>query len=161
MGKKLRKEATKLGFLNYPKTTIYGGAADLILVREWGPWTTSVPIWAINIGVFLKNLDPDTKIGISKPDRNKIIFILSSNIHVYIEIDAKTAGFMDIKKNHVQQINIFSRDNKYVNEIAHLINDGYEGGILNEIIWEKVGKKFQINQEQEIKMWKDILEKPN
>lgn len=160
MGKKLRKEAKNLGFLNYPKTTIYGGAGALKLVRGWGIYTTSVPIWALNIGGFLKNLDPDTKIGISKPDRNKLIFFLAPNLHVYIEIDAKTAGFLDTRKNHVQQINIFSRDNKYVNEIAHVINDSHKSGILNEIIWEKVGKKFNINQEQEIQMWKDILEQP-
>lgn len=160
MGKKLRKEAKNLGFLEYPKTTLYGGAGVLDIVREWGIYTTSIPVWAINIGRFLKNLDPDTKAGISKPDRNKIIFLLAPNLHVYIEIDAKTAGFMDVRKNHVQQINIFSRDNTYVNEIAQIINNSYENGILHEIIWEKVRKKFVINQDREIQMWKDILEQP-
>lgn len=160
MGKKLRKEAKNLGFLKYPKTTIYGGAAELILVREWGTFTTSVPIWAIDLGVFLENLDPDLKLGISKPDRNKIIFLLAPNIHVYIEIDAKTAGFLDSRKNHVQQINIYSRDKKFISEIARVINSSYKGGILKEIIWEKIEKKFSINQEQEIQIWKDILEQP-
>ncbi len=159
MGKKLRKEAKNLGFLNYPKTVLYGGAGELTIGSAWG-YTTSIPIWAPFLEGFLKNLDPDTKIGISKPDRNKLIFFLAPNLHVYIEIDAKTAGFLDIKKNHVQQINIFSRDNNYVNEIAHVINNCHKSGILDEIIWEKVGKKFNINQEQEIQMWKDILEQP-
>ena len=47
-----------------------------------------------------------------------------------------------------------------MNEIAHVINNCHKSGILDEIIWEKVGKKFNINQEQEIQMWKDILEQP-
>ena len=159
MGKKLRKKAKNLGFQNYPKTILYGGASELINAGAWG-FTTSVPIWTAYVLEFLRGLDTDTETAISKPDRNKIIFFLSPNIHVYIEVDAKTAGFMDIKKNHVQQINIFSRDNKYVNKIAHIINNCYKGGILDEIIWEKIGKKFQINQEEEIIMWKDILEQP-
>lgn len=159
MGKKLRKEAQKLGFLNFPKTILYGGASKLIMGFSWG-YSTSVPVWTLLLEGFLENLDPDTKKGISKPDRNKLIFLLAPNLHVYIEINAKTAGFMDTRKNHVQQINIFSRDNKYVNEIAHVINSCYKSGILSEIIWEKVGKKFHINQDQEIQMWEDILEQP-
>ena len=157
MGKKLRKEAQKLGFLNYPKTVLYGGTSDLTIGFAWRE-ITSIPIWTRFIEGYLKNLDPATKLDISKPGRNKFIFILAPKLHLYIEIDAKTVGFLDIKKNHVQQINIYSRDNKYVNEIVYVINNCYKSGILNEIIWEKVGKKFNINQEREIQMWKDILE---
>lgn len=159
MGKKLKKKATNLGFLKYPRTILYGGASELTLAGAWS-FSTSVPIWTLFLLKFLKQLDAATETAISKPDRNKLIFFLSPNIDLYIEIDAKTAGFLDSKSNHVQQINIFSKDNKYVNEVAHLINDCYKTGILNEIIWEKIEKKFNINQEQEIQMWNDILEQP-
>ena len=59
----------------------------------------------------------------------------------------------------MQQINIYDRDNICVNQIAHLINDCYKTGILNEIIWEKIEKKFDIDRELEIQMWQEILAK--
>lgn len=158
MGKKLRKKAQKLGFMNYPKTILYGGASELALAGAWG-FTTSVPVWSLFLLEFLRQLDAVTETAISKPDRNKIIFFLSPNIHLYIEVNAKTAGFLDSKSNHVQQINIYDRDNICVNQIAHLINDCYKTGILNEIIWEKIEKKFDIDRELEIQMWQEILAK--
>lgn len=94
MGKKLRKKAKNLGFSNYPKTILYGGASELTIASAWG-FTTSVPIWTPFVLGFLRELDTATETAISKPDRNKIIFFLSPNIHVYIEVDAKTVGFLD------------------------------------------------------------------
>jgi hypothetical protein len=159
MGKKLRKQAKKLGFLDYPKTVLYSGSSELVAGFKWGSMT-SIPIWAGHLENFINNLDPSSKNDISKPDRNKILFFLAPNLHIYIEIDAKISGFLDIKKNHVQQINIFSRDNKYVNEIAQIINRSYNEGILNEVDWQKVANKFNINQDSEIQVWENLLKQP-
>jgi hypothetical protein len=144
--------------MNYPKTILYSGASELVLGAAW-TYTTSIPNWTYVLLGFLGENDAATETAISKPDRNKLIFFLSPNIHLYIEVNAKTAGFLDSKNNHVQQVNIYDRDSKFVNQIAHIINDSYKTGILNEIIWEKIEKKFDINREHEIQMWQEILAK--
>ena len=102
MGKKLKDEAKKLGFLDFPQTVLYSGTSKLTGAIKWGS-ITSIPIWASHLEEFINNLDPSSKNDISKPDRNKTLYFLAPNLQVYIEIDAKISGFLDNKKNHVQQ----------------------------------------------------------
>jgi len=140
MGKKLKKKAQKLGFMNYPKTILYSGASELVLGAAW-TYTTSIPNWTYVLLGFLGEHDAATETAISKPDRNKLIFFLSPNIHLYIEVNAKTAGFLDSKSNHVQQVNIYDRDSKFVIQIAHIINDSYK---LKALLFYACFKCWQI-----------------
>ncbi len=99
--------------------------------------------------------------GKSKPSRKKQIYYLAPEIWVFVEVDARVAGFNARKgTNHVLRINIYSDNDKYTKGIAHAINDNFVGGVLNQINWEKIDKIFHIDKEKEITAWKNILKRP-
>ncbi|MFX0043368.1 MAG: hypothetical protein ACFE8L_10685 [Candidatus Hodarchaeota archaeon] len=158
IGKKLRKIAEKNNLLNFPKTVLYAGAnkvrhsLDLIM-------DTYIPDTIDAIWKFLRSVDGSTEMGKSKPSRKKQIYYLAPEIWVFVEVDARVAGFNAMKgSNHILKINIYSDNNEYIKGIAHAINDNFASGVLNQINWEKVDKIFHIDKEKEIAAWKLILE---
>ncbi|MFX1321764.1 MAG: hypothetical protein ACFFAQ_08970 [Promethearchaeota archaeon] len=160
IGKKLRKIAEKNNLLNFPKTVLYTGAnkvhhsMDLVM-------DTYIPDTADEIWKYLVSVDRSTKMGKSKPSRNKQLYYLAPEIWVFVEIDARVAGLNAMKaSNHVLKINIYSDNKEYTKGIAHAINDNFVGGVLNQINWEKIDKIFHIDKEKEISAWKTVLEMP-
>ncbi|MFX1574762.1 MAG: hypothetical protein ACFFB0_18660 [Promethearchaeota archaeon] len=168
MGKKVLKKAKELGFLNFRKTTLYAGATKVRYPRQWYSnvldlvdlpmFKTYVPDTANEIRVYLMGLDPLTKFGISRPDRNKSLYYLSPALKLFVEVVAKVAGAGAIKaKNHVIEINIYCDNDDYIKGIAHAVSDKFVGGIINDMEWEKIEKKFKVNPEECISAWKSVL----
>ncbi|MFX1409103.1 MAG: hypothetical protein ACFFA6_02025 [Promethearchaeota archaeon] len=158
IGKKLRKIAEKNNLLNYPKTVLYAGANKTRHSLDLA-YSTYIPDTADEIWKYLRSVDGSTEEGKSKSSRKKQLYYLAPEIWVFVEIDARVAGFNAMKgTNHVLRINIYSENIEYVKGIAHAINNNFVGGILNQIDWEKIEKVFQIDREKEITVWKKVLE---
>ncbi|MFX0076445.1 MAG: hypothetical protein ACFE96_13470 [Candidatus Hermodarchaeota archaeon] len=170
MGKKLLKKAKELGYLKFRKTVLYAGAKKVRYAHQWYAdlldlvglpmFDTYVPDTANEIRVYLMNLDPLTKFGISRPDRKKSLYYLSTELNVFVEVEAKVSGFAAIKgNNHVIKINIYCDREELVKGIASAVSDLFVGGIVNdkEMDWEKIEDKFKVSRDECISAWNAVL----
>lgn len=159
MTKSLRRRAEKLNLLNLPKPILYASAGR---ARTNGAvlkiYRTFVPDTAIVIRKYLESLYWDTEMGISRASRNKEIFILASEINVFVEINCRMSG-MNVRKgsNHMLKINIYSDKKEYIKGIANAINSHFADGILANINWDKMEKVFKIDRERSIASWNTLL----
>lgn len=157
MGKKLLTEASKLNFLNFPKTMLY--AMTNGIRPSMGIYFISyIPNIVDEVWNYLVALDKYTKFEKSKAARNKTLYYLSKQLNIYIEIESRVSGLLLIKSsNYVLKLNFFCENFEHIKRIAHRINDNFVGGILNELNWDKIEKEFHINREEAIFMWQKIL----
>jgi len=160
IGKKLRKIAEKNNLLSFPKAVLYAGA-NKVRHSEELITDTYIPDTVDEIWKYLRSVDGSTEKGKSKPSRKKQLYYLAPEIWVFVEVDARVAGFNAMKgTNHVLRINIYSDNVEYTKGLAHAINDNFVGGVLNQINWVKIDKIFHIDKEKEISAWKTVLEIP-
>ena len=119
---------------------------------------TFVPNTANEIRVHLTSLDRTTKFGISRPDRKKSFYYLAPELKVFVEVESRITGFTAfIAKNHINRINIYCDNEEYIKGIAHAVSDLFIGGIVNDMNWEKIEKKFKVSREECISAWKVVL----
>ncbi|TFG00163.1 MAG: zinc-ribbon domain-containing protein [Promethearchaeota archaeon] len=66
-------------------------------------------------------------------------------------------GWAQQAKSHVLKITIYTDDEEKRNKIAQIINDIFYDGMLANIDWNKIEKKYNVRREDCIKTWQMVL----
>lgn len=164
MGKKkskeIQKEAEKLGFKNLQKYTFYGrrkGGAVFFKDRKKHTFKHNVPGFIIRIIEWLESIDPSTQESEAGGGRNITFYLLSPQAGVYIEVDDKIAGALDIAGNHVYKMDIYGQNEDLVRQIVKIMNDQWKEGIIAHLDLKKIEKKFKISSDDVINSWNQFL----
>ena len=164
MGKKkakeIQKKAETLGLKNVQKYTFFGqrkGGAVLKTETKKHTFRHNVPNFIIKIIAWLESIDPSTQESDAGGGRNVTFYILSPQAGVYIEVDDRIAGALDIPKNHVYKMDIYGQNEDSVRQIVKLVNEQWKEGIIAHLDLEKIEKKFKISSEDIINSWNQFL----
>lgn len=159
--KKIHLLAIGLGIMNSPRMVLY---AQPRRMREI--FSGAVPDIADIIRAYISRIDRTMFHAKSGGSRWLTFRYLTEVKALYVEIQFRVAGIVMGKiRNIVLQINFFCRTDEHIREIARLINERFENGILDYIDWRKVEKKFKVQREKCIVDWMNCLtlgnEKPS
>ena len=164
MGKKkakeIQKEAETLGFKNLQKYTFFGSRKGAIILKTETKKRTfkhNIPKFIIKIIEWLESIDPSTQESESGGGRNITFYLLSPQAGVYIEVDDKIAGALDIPGNHVYKMDIYGQNEDLVRQIVKIINDRWKEGIIAHLDLKKIEKKFKISSDDVINSWNQFL----
>ncbi|MFX1388744.1 MAG: hypothetical protein ACFE9Z_01620 [Promethearchaeota archaeon] len=164
MGKKkskeIQKKAETLGLKSLQKYTFFGqrkGAAILKTETKKHTFRHNVPNFLIKIIKWLNSSDPSTQESDAGGGRNVMFYLISPQTGVYIEVDDRIAGALDIPKNHVYKMDIYGKNKDTIREIVKMVNDQWKDGILNHLDLKKIQKKFNISSEDLISSWNQFL----
>lgn len=164
MGKKksqqIQKEAETLGFKNFQKYTFFGqrkGGAVFKKDTRRHTFKHNMPGFLIRIIEWLESIDPSTQESESGGGRNITFYLLSPQAGVYIEVDDKIAGALDIPGNHVYKMDIYGQNEDLVRQIVKTINDQWKEGIIAHLDLNKIEKKFKISSDDVINSWNQFL----
>ncbi|MHA1649668.1 MAG: hypothetical protein ACTSYB_05705 [Candidatus Helarchaeota archaeon] len=155
MGKKVRKQAQKLGFTNLPVTELYARARKIKTT-----FSKYVPDVARVIYDYIMLQDPSMLHDRSGGGRNNSYYYLSEKLQLYVEVFDKAAGFVVANpSNHAIQIKIYTKDEDLVRTIANAVNSIYvdADGMLAHMDWRKIEKKFKVKRDDCIATWKKFL----
>ena len=157
---KIRKQAFRLGMMDLPLTILYARP----YVATWRKMTyhpepKEVIEHYIKYILKIPNYIHESKARIGRTRRWGYLI---PEISLYIEITDEVVGFKaDNDENHVLQLLIHSEKEEHVQKIANLINSIYPKGVIKDMNWEKVEKKFEIFKEDCIKVWEELLIDPD
>ena len=164
MGKKkskqIIKEAESLGFKTLQKYTFFGqrGGGSLIKTDTKGhTFKHNYPGFIIRIIKWLESIDSSTQESETGGARNITFYILSPQAGVYLEVDDRIAGALDIPHNHVYKMDIYSQKDDLVKQIVKNINDQWEEGILAHLDLKKIEKKFKVSPDDVTNAWNKFL----
>ena len=158
--KKIQKEAEVLGFKNMQKYTFFGqrkGGAILKTDTKAHTFKHNMPRFIIKITEWLESIDPSTQESESGGARNITFYLLSPQAGVYIEVDDKIAGTLDIPGNHVYKMDIYGQKEDLVRQIVKIVNDQWKEGIIAHLDLKKIEKKFKISPDDVINSWNQFL----
>jgi len=164
MGKKkskeIQKEAEILGLKNLQKYTFFGqrkGGAILKTDTKKRTFKHNMPRFIIKIIEWLESIDPSTQESDAGGGRNVTFYLLSPQAGIYIEVDDKIAGALDIPGNHVYKMDIYGQNEDLVRQVVKIINDQWKEGIIAHLDLKKIEKKFKISSDDVIKSWNQFL----
>ena len=164
MGKKkskqIIKEAEILGFKNLQKYTFFGqrkGGAILKTDTKGHTFKHNVPGYIIRLIQLLESIDPSTQESESGGSRSSTFYLLSPQAGVYVEVEDKIAGALDIPSNHVYKMDIYGKNEDSVRQIIKLFNDQWKEGIIAHLDLKKIEKKFNISPDEVTKSWNKFL----
>ena len=165
MGKKkskeIQKKAETLGLKNLQKYTFFGqrkkGAAILKTETKKHTFRHNMPKFLIKIIKWLESIDPSTQETDAGGGRNVTFYLLSPQKGVYIEVDDRIAGALDIPRNHVYKMDIYGQNEDSIRQIVKMVNDQWKEGILAHLDLKKIEKKFKISSEEVISSWNQFL----
>jgi hypothetical protein len=164
MGKKklkeIQKEVETLGLKNLQKYTFFGqrkGGTVLKTETKKHTFRHNMPNFIIKIISWLESIDPSTQETDAGGGRNVSFYILSPQGKVYIEVDDKIAGALDIPKNHVYKMDIYAQNEDSVRQIVKMVNDQWKEGIIAHLDLNKIEKKFKISSEDIKNSWNQVL----
>jgi len=164
MGKKkskqIIKEAETLGFKNLQKYTFFGqrkGGAILKTDTKSHTFGHNVPRFIIRIVEWLNSIDPSTQESETGGGRNITFYLLSPQAGLYIEVDDKIAGALDIPSNHVYKMDIYGQNEDLVRQTVKILNDQWKEGIIAHLDLKKIEKKFKISSDEIINSWNQFL----
>ncbi len=164
MGKKkakeIQKKAETLGLKNLQKYTFYGqrkGGAILKTETKGHKFRHDVPNFIIKIIDWLVSSDPSTQETDAGGGRNVTFYLISPQAGIYIEVDDRIAGALDIPRNHVYKIDIYGQNEDSVRKILKMINDQWKEGIIANLDLNKIEKKFKISSDDVINSWNQFL----
>ena len=158
--KKIQKEAEILGFKNLQKYTFFGrrkGGAVFKKDTKKHTFKHNYPGFIIRIIEWLESIDPSTQESEAGGGRNITFYLLSPQAGVYIEVDDKISGALDIPGNHVYKMDIYGQNEDLVRQIVKITNDQYKGGIIAHLDLKKIEKKFKISSDDVINSWNQFL----
>ena len=158
--KKIQKEAEILGFKNLQKYTFFGrrkGGAIFFKDTKKRTFSHNIPGFIIKIIEWLESIDPSTQASESGGGRNITFYLLSPQAGVYIEVDDKIAGALDIPGNHIYKMDIYGQNEDLVRQIVKIINDQCKEGIIAHLDLKKIEKKFKISSNDVINSWNQFL----
>ncbi|GAG76723.1 unnamed protein product, partial [marine sediment metagenome] len=84
-------------------------------------------------------------------------YLLSPQAGVYIEVDDRISGALDIPGNHVYKMDIYGKNEDLVGQIVKMTNDQYKEGIIAHLDMKKIEKKFKISSDDVINSWNQFL----
>ncbi len=164
MGKKkakeIQKKAETLGLKNLQKYTFFGqrkGAAILKTETKKHTFRHNMPKFLIKIIKWLESNDPSTQETDAGGGRNITFYLISPQSGVYIEVDDRIAGALDIPRNHVYKMDIYGQSEGSVRQIVKMVNDQWKDGIIAHLDLKKIEKKFKISSENVIYSWNQFL----
>ncbi len=154
MGSKALKQAKTLGYLKLPLVILYGRPNH---VKETLGGFKSDITSIIRDYLFLK--DPQVLLGGSGGVRNHSEYFLSEALKLFVQVTEKMAG-MGIYQatNHVIKMEFYTENTKIIREITDLINKNWENGILANLIWKKIEKKFGVKEADCVAEWNKWLQ---
>ncbi len=169
--KKIQKNAEKQGLTQLPLTVLYArprtilpgmsGFDDALLFLEAGLFKTNTPDIPVFLLRYIKNELKDSSVQYkrSRNGRHYKNYILAPNSKLYLEIFTKIVGILALRtSNYVTEINIYCDDQQILQDIAKVVNEIYNDGMLAHMKWDKVEKKFKFNREDCIDTWIPLLE---
>jgi len=155
MGKKLRKQAEKLGIIILPKTVLYARAKNIKQKQEL--LTLYIPDTVDAIRDYLLWNNPNL-LKDRDGTKNVTHFYLASDLNLYIEIFDKPSFWTIMNPaKHAIQITIYTDNETFISGIANAVNQLWEDGILPHMDWDWIEKQFKINREDCIIAWKKFL----
>ena len=164
MGKKkskqIQKEAEVLGFKNLQKYTFFGqrkGGAVIKTDTKKHAFRHNMPRFLIKIIQWLESIDPSTQESDAGGGRNVTFYLLSPQAGVYIEVDDRIAGALDITRNHVYKMDIYGQNKDSIRQIVKMVNEQWKDGIIAHLDLKKIEKKFKISSEEVINSWNQFL----
>jgi hypothetical protein len=83
--------------------------------------------------------------------------VLSPQAGVFIEVDDQIAGMIDIPENHVYKMDIYAENVDSVKQVVKLINEQWEDGIIPNLDFGKIEKKFKVSAEEVTNGWNQFL----
>jgi len=168
--KKLRQLAEGLGLTKLPTTVLYGRPSRVDRITRFGE-----DVLSLISGIYAKMKIPDIIVALTKycketlndpsfkqagpsAGRTSRTSYLAPESNVYIELVNKIAGVLALRaSNLVTEITIYANNEKYITEIANVVNRLFKDGILANMIWDKVEDKFNVNRDDCIATWKSLL----
>ncbi len=164
MGKKkakeIQKKAETLGLKNLQKYSFFGqrkGAAVLKTETKKHTFRHNMPKFLIKIIQWLESIDPSTQETDAGGGRNVTFYVLSPQAGVYIEIDDRIAGALDIPRNHVYKMDIYGQSEDPIKHIVKMVNEQWKDGIIAHLDMKNIEKKFKINSDDVINSWNQFL----
>lgn len=147
------READLVGITSLPVFRLY--AQPRYLSEFLGKYITDI---VIALQQYFEAVDPDFAFAGSGGTKNTSYYFLLIRNHLFVEVINKLAGVTlgkptDKVKHIVTEINIYSEDDKIIREIAEWVDDLYDDGILNNLNWKRIEKKFGIDREDCITNW--------
>ncbi len=153
MGKRIRRQAEKLGLFHFPTTTLYA--------RPWKLRPTFSMLVGDIVDVirdYLRKIDPYLLLDRSGAGRSNTHYFLAPQAFVYVEIIRKTAGMnANDPGNMVTKIDIFSKYHAHVINIASRVDSIFPNGILAHLDWNKIENKFLVSRDAGIATWHSLL----
>jgi len=152
MGNPIRAQAEELGLTNLPQTVLYGQPSS---VRQ--TFSRCVPNIDRAIQDYISSVDPSFVKGRTGGVKAHTYSIFSPKERIYIEDTDFYVGWAHQAKNHVLKITIYTDSDEKRRKIAQVINNVFFNGMLANIDWKKIEKKFKVKREECIAMWELVL----
>lgn len=150
---KFRKQADELGITKLKKTILYGHPTHTR--RTFG---RIVPDFDREMRDYIRQYDPSAVEGRAGGSRSHTYYLLAPQVKVYIEDTTKLTGWGDTNTNHALRITIFTDNDGYLRGIANLLNNLWDGKIIENIIWKKIEKSYKVKKEDCITTWNELLQ---
>lgn len=118
-----------------------------------------MPKIIIRITSWLLSIDSSTEQSeLGTGGGRKITFyVLSPQAGLFIEMYDQIAGMIDIPANHVYKMDIYTQNVDLVKDIVKIVNEQWDDGILLNLDFDKIEKKFKISAEDVTNGWKQFL----
>jgi len=155
MGKKLQKEAKKLGLTNLPKYTFYAQPRKI----KW-KFSKTKPDIAYELENWMTSNDPSSKMdeSMSGSGRSSGYYYIAPGINIYVEVADKTSGRnFRSEDNHVNKVDIYTNNEDHVRAIAKVINAIWDDGMVAHLNFEKFEKKFEVGKKDILSTWNAFL----
>ena len=155
MGKKLQKEAKKLGLTDLPKYTFYAQPREI----KW-KFSKIKPDIAYELENWMKSVDPSSKMdeSFSGSGRSSGYYYIAPGINIYVEVADKTSGRnFRSEDNHVTKIDIYTNNEDQVRAIVKVINAIWDDGMVAHLNFNKFEKKFEVGKDDILSTWNSFL----
>ena len=153
MVKQIEKDAMQLGLTKLPKYTFYGRPKEIKMkFSKYKPDTAYV------VEDWMTSVDPSCAMKESAGARSSKFYYMSTQLGVYVEVYNKMAGVTAFNPdNYVSQIDIYTNNEDHVRAIAKGFNSLWDDGIVANIDYKKIEKKFKVKEEDVINQWNAFL----
>ena len=153
---KLRLQAEEVGLTDLRLTVLY--ARPNVLKKSFMVTLSTV---GNVIGDYITFMDPSCLQGRSGGPRNNTFYCLAPHTKIYVEVQSKVAGYVGNPKNHVSEIRIYCEIDRYIRGIAYEVNRQFPNGLLANMNWKALMKKFVVGRGSCLAEWVKWLAVPN